>query len=86
MKVKIWIFSWKKYLSGTKHCYVKIYEDDKLKAKNGGSHDKKMFFTQGQAQRWADQYVRVHYPDEQEIEWKYIGDVKMKYQYSHEGD
>lgn len=86
MKIEIWIFSWKKYLAGTKHCYVKIYEDGNLKESQGGKNSSRMFFTQKQAQDWADQYVKVHYPDEQEIIWKYIGDVKMKYQYSHEGD
>ena len=75
-----------RYVAGTKHCYVKIYEDDELKVHQGGKNDKVMFFTQKQAQDWADRYVEEHYTDEQEIEWKYLGDVKMKYQYSHEGD
>ena len=89
MKVEIWIFSWKRYLTGTKHCYVKIFENGELKVQEGGKNDSQMFFTQRQAQDWADDYVKnyikKHYP-EQEIEWKYVGDVKMKYQYSHEGD
>jgi len=85
MKIKIMIFSWRRFLAGTKHCYVKVFEDGVLKVQQGGSTDHLMFFTQMQAQDWADKYVEEHHPDE-EITWEYLGIPKMTYQYSHEGD
>ncbi len=85
MKIEIWIYSWAKYIAGSKHNYVKIFVDNRLVAEQGSVTDRFTFWTPKQAQNWADEYVAKHYPDEK-ITWKYLGDVKMRYQYSHEGD
>ncbi len=58
MKIKVHLYSWKGYLQGTKHNYVKIFKDGKLIEEQGSTSDRLTFWTPKQAQDYAEKYVK----------------------------
>jgi len=88
MNIKVTIFSWGKYIQGTKHHYAKILVDGRLVAENGGRSDRLTFYTKAQAMTWAEGYIRENYP-KRSWEWKFVGDKphkKRRWLYAREGD